>query len=236
MTQWAARRAFCIAAAICCVVAASPCTATPVGEARKLVKRMAAIKGPSELPPLLTNETAAGMGVMFGAILGMTGAMAEAMTGMAEGMAEDMGGAKAKPRPDPKQAAKMAQLKAISTDVKGVFRKYGLDASQQAPPSQAQRKRIVASGRALLTDVLRILDRMPDSKGKGGKDLGFNTRQIRPERISYRQLSATRVLITDPDNPKEKIEARLEGAVWRVHIPSAAQILDGKGPALKMSR
>jgi hypothetical protein len=207
--------------------AATRVGAAPVDEAKKLVKRMAAVKGPSDIPPLLTRETAAGMAGVLSAVLAMGGGMADAMVGMSEGNAGGAGSGGAKPKPDPAQAAKIAKLRALSSDIKAVFKKYGLGSGGASkPPTPAQRARIVKSGREFLADVLRVAERMPNS-GKGDNGLTMDRKKM--ERIQYRPISATRVQLVDPDSPGEQAEARLEDGAWRFHMVRAARMLDGKG-------
>lgn len=152
--------------------------ATPETEARRLVKRIASMKEPAQLPLLLTNETAAGMGVLFGAMLGMTGAFADAMSGAVEGMAGAVGNA-------------------IGDGIVGENRK----------PVRVTRKPSPAAGfAAITTDVERVCR-------KHGVPSDNSSKSLTPQQ-------------------KARIAARLEDGTWRLHMPQAAQILDGKGRSL----
>ena len=233
-----------------------PVSADPVTEARKLVRKVASVKNQTKLPPLLTNETAAGMGVLLGAMVAMTGAMADAMSNAVEGIADAMGRAMdpqtgdtmgdavgdgiegerpqpprtaQKPRGTDKKTPGAARVATLSADIERVFRRHGVptDNSNNALTAQ-QRARIVRSGRALLADVLLILEKLPESKGGGSKALEIS-KDLRPERLRYRRISATRVQIIDPRDPKARIEARFESGAWRLHMAEAVQVLDGKG-------
>ncbi len=241
-----------LAAPMAALLIGASVSASPVGEARKLVRKLVTVKSPAELPPLLTNETAAGMGVVFGAMLGMTGAMADAMTGAVEGMADALGDAMGsqpqdpmgdaigdgivgehpkKPRP-PKKATGTSPFSSVMSDVERVFRKHGVPTDNSTRSlTPAQRARIARSGRALLTDVIRIMEKLPESKGGGSKGIMPN-KDIRPEKLKYRQISATRVQIIDPSSPKARLEARVENGAWRLHMQDAVAVLDGKpGPS-----
>ena len=258
-----------LAAALFAVQPVAAQAAQPVAEARKLVRRLANSKSMKELPPLVTNETAAGMGILLGGMLILTGTMADAMTEAVEGMADAIGqgldpatgsdngsgavgdgivgeetGTKPTDQPnpptasrptsgarlDPKAAAQRARVKALTQQVERVFAKHGVPAKKpDTPLTPQERRRIVASGRALLADVIRIMEQAPQSQGKSGQG-GFTLRQDIPlNKLKYRQISRTRVQITDPSSPRTQIEARLEGGAWRLHMNDAVSVLDGKG-------
>lgn len=258
-----------IAASVC--VIAQPMSAHaagPVAEARKLVRRVTSMKSLKELPPLFTNETAAGMGIMLGAMVVMTGAMAEAMAGAADSMADAMGQAlgpasggpaaepgndavgdgivgeettppaapKPAPKParkpaqDPKGAAQMARLKKLTAEIEQVFRKHGVPMEgPNKPLTQQERARVIRSGRALLADVVRVMEKLPDAAGGPDKGMLMTRKDIRADKLKYRQISSTRVQIIDPSSPKTRTEARLEGGAWRLHMTDAVRVLDGKG-------
>ncbi len=168
--------------------------ATPETEARPLVKRIASMKEPAQLPLLLTNETAAGMGVLFGAMLGMTGACADAMSGAVEGMTGAMGNAMGSATGDP-DADPMGD--AIGDGIVGENRK----------PVRVTRKPSPAAGfAAITTDVERVFR-------KHGVPSDNSSKSLTPKQ-------------------KARIAARLEDGAGRLHMPEAAQILDGKGRSL----
>lgn len=196
---------------------------------------------------------AMGAVVMMMSSMGDTfGKMADAMaTGMSQAVDASMGkpgakpgakpaakpGAKAKPgsaskpaaKPKPKPTAaqlkaseEMKKLKQLSADLQKVFTKYGIDMkSPEKAPTAEQRAHLVASGREFLAEIGGLLERLPGQKPTmtpSKEDLHF-------DKLQFTEKSPTLVEITNPDQPKESMEARLVDGKWLLHIPEVAKVL-----------
>lgn len=178
----------------------------------------------------MAETMATEMGKAMETGMGKPGAKPSPKTSAKTGAKAKPGAAKkpaAKPAPKPtaaqlKAKAEMQKLKQLSTDLQTVFTKYGLDLKNpEKAPSAEQRAHLIASGRAFLADIAVLLNRLPGQKPSvtpTKEDLHF-------DKLQFVEKSPTLVEITNPDQPKETMEARLVDGKWLIHIPEVAKVL-----------
>lgn len=207
-----------------------------VASAKALLTRLGTMQRLDQLPPLLTNDSAATMGVMFGGFVYLMTTFGDMAAGMAEGAANAAG------QPagglDPAKAKGLQQLKAMQGEIEGIFRTYGLDF--QSLPTGGIPPGLRANGRSMLSDVLHVLDRLPSKPGAGPGPNGLrmpavSAARMRSElkRARYTVVGRSRVRITGVDKAgkKQSLEACIEDGGWRLSIGDLAKMTGAPGSA-----
>jgi hypothetical protein len=209
-----------------------------VASAKALMAKLEHIKSVNDLPPLLTNESAATMGTMLGTMLYMVAGMAESFNGMASGMAAGTTGQPgSKSKLDPEKEKALRTLKGLKVDTEAVCRRYGVD--MQAGPGTAPSAQLKANGRAFLADVLALVDKMPKQSTGNGPGVAMSPKSLPAGQLAaivskmrYRVVGRGRVIITatDKHGKKQEIEARIEDGGWRLHLADLGQLMGGGAP------
>lgn len=196
---------------------------TEVASAKQLVARLGQCKSLSDFSQMFSNETAAYFGFMVGVSMAMVSAMAESFAKMGEEMAKQAGGPP--PRKDPKQEAELRQMRKMGSTIEGIFKRYGMDEKSMAgAKANGQLPQAVrANGRRFLGEVAIVMDSMPGKRSNGGIQFDKSKMPPHPDKLRYKVVSPTRVVIHDPEKPKEKLEARVEDGAWRLHIGDAGK-------------
>lgn len=155
--------------------------------------------------------------------MAMVSAMAESFAKMGEEMAKQAGGPP--PRKDPKQEAELRQMRKMGSTIEGIFKRYGMDEKSMAgAKANGQLPQAVrANGRRFLGEVAIVMDSMPGKRSNGGIQFDKSKMPPHPDKLRYKVVSPTRVVIHDPEKPKEKLEARVEDGAWRLHIGDAGK-------------
>ena len=202
--------------------------------AKQLVAKLASVNKMEDLPPLLSNDTAATIGVAMGAMVLMVASMAEGFAGMAEGMAKGMG---AKPGAASQAKAKRAaeEMKKTRLELEALFKRYDLDltgSATGASPDLGKQTKLRGDGRRFLVAVLGMLDRLAKDPSSGMETSKEPGKMIVPATARYTVLGPGRVRIEakDGEGKASTMEARVEEGGWRLHAPELSQVFQPTGP------
>ena len=183
---------------------ASSGDAKALAGAKQLVRSLTEVDGIGDMAELMTNDTAAMMGM---GILGMLGMMTQSLA--------DGDGATA-----------------LIKDLEAIAKRYGLSPpGSDAPPSF---DRVRKQGRAFLKEVAKLMAKTAASQGESGPDpfSGMGKKIYKDlEDVTYTVVDSEHVRIEREGQPV-KMEARLVDGKWRLHQPGAekmGQMMQGRG-------
>ena len=191
-----------------------------VKAAKETLRRMSQTKDFLQATEFFSHETSATFAIFMMIPLSMASGM------------QDMGEAMGKSFPD-SNAGKNAKIpkkdRITKAEVDAVTKKYGLDSDKDMTP--AQEARFKKNGRAMLQDILKLLNRLDDARKSnkdGLKNINDNLKEM--DHYVYTRVSATEVKIKTTKKDDQPAKVIVEDGKWRYHFISLDDLNKRKSP------